>query len=821
MQSLPEALAPLAGWAQFICWIAVPSNLEPGKMDKFPVDWQTGHVCNAHDARVWTTFENAARAAPAFNRGWGSGVGFVFTEADPFFFLDADKCLQPDNTWNPVALDLSARLAGAACEVSQSGRGLHWFGTLSRPLEHGTKNAVLGLELYTKKRFVALTGAGAMGHAMADCTEQLATIITQFFAPQTSVDEFAGWTTEPVANWSGPEDDDELIKKACASGQRSAAKAFGGVDQGVTFNDLWTANAGPLGAKWPHTHRPFDNSQADQSLANHLAYWTGKDCERMERLMRRSALFREKWDAHKTYLTNTILKACAFVQNVASGRAQPAPAVPPPAREDLENAALAAGRTVRNPAQEYMGPVEQFDHFAGCFFLAENALVYDLTRDAILKRPTFDVLFGGHVFVMDPMGQKTTTSAWDAFTQSRVNIPTIVDDLCFRPELPSGHVVRDGHRRRVNSYVPYTPPMEPGGNEGAQPLIDLLRVMLPAGNDALILTHYLAAIVQYPGRKFQWWPVLQGAEGNGKTFILKAVEFAVGPHFSHFPNSHKLAKEGIKFNAWLQRKLFLAIEEFYCGNRRDFLDEFKVIVTNETNAFEKKGVDETTTDNRANGILCTNHRDAVPITRDNRRYAVFYGAQQSAEDIQRAGLTNAYWAEMWDWFRGRGNYLHMGADYGARVIAHYLKHYPLQEAFDPTKGLAARAPETSSTSEAIKQSLGRVEQEILECIEEGLPGFAGGWVSSYHLDLLIDRMRASVQRSKRRDLMRTLGYDWHPALQDGRVNDIVTPDNRKPKLYVRHGHPSLQLRNPGDVGRAYSAAQTLALAPSDAQRAFG
>lgn len=822
MQKLPPALAPLAGWAQFICWIAVPNSLEPGKMDKFPVDWRTGHVCNAHDNRFWTAFTNAAAAAPGFDRGWGSGVGFVFTEADPFFFLDADKCWDAvAGAWSPVALDLAARLGGAACEVSQSGKGLHWFGTLSHQIEHGTKNAPLGLELYTRKRFVALTGNGAQGDAMADCTAALETIVAQFFAPQSSVNEFEGWTAEPVASWSGPEDDEDLIKKACASGQRSAAKAFGGGEAGVTFKDLWDANAAVLGAKWPHSNRPFDNSQADQSLANHLAYWTGKNCERMERLMRRSALAREKWDAHKTYLTGTILKACAFVANVATAKAQPAPAVPMPAREDLENAAHGAGRAVRAPNAEYMDPVAQLGHFDGCFFMADNARVFDLNRNCTYPKASFDVLYGGHVFVMDPLGQKTTTSAWEAFTLSRVNAPLIVDDLCFRPELPSGRVIRDGQRMLVNSYVPYDAPVVEGDPE---PLLGLLRVILPNDRDRTIFLHYIAAIVQYPGRKFQWWPVLQGAEGNGKSFIIEVVKFAVGPHYTHMPASHKLAREGIKFNAWLQRKLFLAVEEFYCGNRRDFLDEFKVVVTNETNTLEKKGVDETTTDNRANGMLCTNHKDAVPITVDNRRYAIFYTAQQTAADVLAAGLTNDYWALMWDWFKGRGTYEHMGAMYGARVLANFLKTYELQAEYDPTRGLAARAPQTSSTPAAIKASLGTVEQEILDAIEEGQQGFAGGWVSSYYLDLLIDKLRARVQRNKRRDLMKTLGYDWHPALEDGRVNEMVTPDNRKPKLYIRDGHPALALKTPALVAKAYVRAQADALGlgtSGGAEKAFG
>jgi len=814
MLTLPPALAPMAAYPSWICWIARPSQTKPGKLEKFPIHHQTGHFVDAHDPANWTNPETAMVRAPGFNQGWGSGAGFVFTDADDFFFLDIDGCFVNDQ-WTPLAQELIARLPGAACEVSASGRGLHLFGRTG-PLEHGTRNIPLGLELYTRKRFVALTGSHARGDAGQDCTAALAAIVTQYFPPTALArGEHGDWTTEPVDGYGGPEDDDDLIARAIAGGQRNAAAAFGG-DQGVTFADLWTANEEPLGKRWPDATRPFSPSEADQALANHLAFWTGKNCERMERLMRRSALVREKWDTHHTYLELTIKNACAFVQKVAEGRKSSAgAALPPVDREELVEVARSAGREVRPINAEYMNPAQQLDHFDGCFFLSESAKVFDLTRNAIVGKGSFDVLKGGHLFVMDPLGQKTTGSAWDAFTLSRVNVPQIVDDLCFRPEIESGAVIRDGHRTLVNSYVAYDPPTTEGD---PAPFLTVLEKSYPDERDRQILLHYFACLVQHPGRKLQWWPVLQGAEGTGKTMIIETLRFAIGPHYSHTPNAAKIAKHGIQFNAWLSRKLFLALEEVHFSNRRDFLEEFKAIVTNTTSTLEKKGVDETTTDNRANGILATNHRDGVPITVDTRRYAVFFSVLQDAAAIQAAGLTNDFWGDFWDWFRGHGVYAHQGAMYGARVLANYLQTFPMAAEFDPTREMAARAPRTSSTAEAVTASLGQIEQEILDAIEEGQPGFAGGWVSSKYLDLLIDRKRVNVQRNKRREMMQRLGYDWHPALRDGRVNDVVMPDAGKPKLYVRAGHLALNLTTPVEVARAYSKAQDAT--SSDAARAF-
>ena len=108
----------------------------------------------------------------------------------------------------------------------------------------------------------------------------------------------------------------------------------------------------------------------------------------------------------------------------------------------------------------------------------------------------------------------------------------------------------------------------------------------------------------------------------------------------------------------------------------------------------------------------------------------------------------------------------------------------------------------------MQASLGRAEQEVQDAIEEGKPGFAGGWVSSKALDGLLDAIRAPVPRNKRRGLMQALGYDWHPALHDGRVNEVVAPDASKPKLYVRNGHLALNAETPAQVARLYQEAQT-------------
>jgi primase-polymerase (primpol)-like protein len=184
---------------KFVVYKVVPSSSRPGKTDKFPCNL-AGQIVSAHDPANWLDATTAEAAAAAYGPGYG--VGFAFTESDPFWFLDIDECRlgdgTPENpfTWSPLAQQLCGLLAGCAIEISQSGRGLHIFGT-GRPPAHGCTNKALGLEFYHTGRFAALTGTNAIGNAATDASAVLPALVCYIlpcrccWSRRTSVDR---WT---------------------------------------------------------------------------------------------------------------------------------------------------------------------------------------------------------------------------------------------------------------------------------------------------------------------------------------------------------------------------------------------------------------------------------------------------------------------------------------------------------------------------------------------------------------------------------------------------------------------------------------------------
>lgn len=780
MHQLPPALAPMGAYRQFLCYALVPSQTRPGKMDKIPLSPHTGQVCTAHDPANWTTAEHACAVATHWGNGYG--VAFAFTKDDPYFFVDLDGCFDGAQ-WSPLALKVAAMFPGAAMELSQSGKGMHIFGTGQAPA-HGKKNAALGMEFYTELRFVALTGIGAMGDASTDHTAALYAITAEYFPPSAGADGDFSLSDAPVPEWRGPTDDADLIRRALMS--RSAASAFGGR---ASFADLWNCNTEALAKAYPDPARMFDASQADAALASHLAFWTGRHGERIRRLMLQSGLVRDKWN-RDDYLPRTICEILARPGEVLTDKLPEPPSVPQAAAQAPTQADV-TGNT-------FLSPEAQKSLFAGCVYVQDRHRVLT-PGGALLKPEQFKVAYGGYVFAMDAVNERTSRNAWEAFTESQVLRAPRADTICFKPDRPPGEIIDDAGRARVNTWWPANVRRVVGD---VSPFMDHLRRVLPDERDREILLSYMAACVQYKGVKFPWAPVLQGAEGNGKTLFSACVAEAVGQHYTHWPHAEDLDSQ---FNGWIADKVFIAVEELYSQEHQaEIVEKLKTLITGGMGIqIQFKGVDQASMSICANFMITTNYRNAIRKTPDNaRRFGIFYSAQQSVADIARDGMSGDYFPRLYDWLKHRD---------GFAIVSELLHTYPIAPEFNPA-GAMHRAPNTSTTEAAIIESRGSVEQQIAEVIAQDTPGFIGGWISSVMLDRLITdtlKMGNRLSHTKRRELLQGMGYVLHPGLPDGRVNNPVQPDGRKPQLFVKPGSPQAAIVGPAEIARAYSAAQML------------
>ncbi|WP_119068751.1 DUF3987 domain-containing protein [Rubrobacter indicoceani] len=286
-------------FAQWICWRY--EDRSGGKKTKVPYSPTTGRRARTDDPSTWTTLSEVRRAAPDYD-----GVGFVFTEQDPFLGVDLDSCVNPDTgevgSWaREIVDDLDSYT-----ELSPSGTGIHIIVRATLP---GGGNRKGRIELYDRGRFFTVTG------------DRLPGTPARTEARQREIDRLHRklFPPEPPRNGHAPNglSDDEILRRAISSAN------------GNRFIRLWEGDRTGYAS----------DSEADLALVSMLAFWCGPDEERIEDLFSRSNLVRDKWN-RKDYRRRTIARALSgtseFYSCSANDTRQLAVGSPPPLSQTVE-----------------------------------------------------------------------------------------------------------------------------------------------------------------------------------------------------------------------------------------------------------------------------------------------------------------------------------------------------------------------------------------------------------------------------------------------------------------------------------------------------
>jgi primase-polymerase (primpol)-like protein len=263
---------------QWVCFLS--HWKKDGKLAKVPINPRTGLFASVNDFSTWGTFQQACQCLE--NRPGLSGLGFVFSEADPFIGVDFDHCRDPLNGCiHPQVMQWIETL-DSYTEISFSGSGLHVFIVASLPSGGRKKDSI---ELYERQRFFVVTGNhldNTPDEINVRQTEINQLQMALFGPPKISLPGVQPPQCRDI-------DDDALLKQILASRQgEKFLRLFDGITAGYD-----------------------SHSQADLALCSILSCWT-KDEAQIDRIFRNSGLYREKWDALRsktTYGSLTIQRA--------------------------------------------------------------------------------------------------------------------------------------------------------------------------------------------------------------------------------------------------------------------------------------------------------------------------------------------------------------------------------------------------------------------------------------------------------------------------------------------------------------------------------
>lgn len=316
-------------------WNKVPVWFDRNAKTGRPETW---HIPSNSPA-TWHEFEEVARLVGTVQKApapW-LGIAFRFAPANPFAFIDLDKCIDTaTGVIDPWALSVIRRF-DSYTEITQSGRGIRIIirgekpGTRCRTTTAGGHQ----VEVYDKTQFSALTGRRldlfGLSMAVNDRQGQLAGFYQELFpgdAAGSAANNKDGGPLPPVP----PAD----------------------------RSDSWIIAR--LETK-PYWHGP-NKSEQDQQLANRIAYYCGQDPARIERIMMQAPARRSKW-RRKDYIRGTIEEALAWCFR----------------RAWFYEHDLAKWQEQQDQRREKIGPINEAD-LVGLFAAGKEAKVRRLVGEA-------------------------------------------------------------------------------------------------------------------------------------------------------------------------------------------------------------------------------------------------------------------------------------------------------------------------------------------------------------------------------------------------------------------------------------------------------
>lgn len=285
-EKIPAELRSLPHW---VCWRFEERN---GKQTKVPISPANGAEADVTNKTLWVPFDQAI----AYQRRQNNidGIGWVFSDDDPFTGIDVDKCISNEQ-YSELARSVLNRFPGSYAEISPSGTGLKlWLrGKLPVPPERtGRKIPKLGIETYCRGRYFTVTSQAIVDVDSGRLPDHQSVIADHH-------EELQRWFAELFHSAKPADKTDKTPAVAVSASIAEIVAKASSAANGEKFTRLWAGDCSEYGD---------DRSSGDQALCNMLAFWCGNDAGLIDETFRQSGMMRAKWK-REYYRDRTIAKA--------------------------------------------------------------------------------------------------------------------------------------------------------------------------------------------------------------------------------------------------------------------------------------------------------------------------------------------------------------------------------------------------------------------------------------------------------------------------------------------------------------------------------
>ena len=229
--------------------------------------------------------------------------------------------------------------------------------------------------------------------------------------------------------------------------------------------------------------------------------------------------------------------------------------------------------------------------------------------------------------------------------------------------------------------------------------------LLEKPEERRLLVDWLSWVVQNPGKHVNWSILLQGVEGDGKSFFAFLLRAVMGVSNVQMLNAHILESP---FTDWVVGQCVTCIEEvrlIKATNKYELLNRIKPFITNDVIEVHPKGKATYDAVNTTSYLLFSNFRDALPLDDDGRRYCVLFSRWQRKDKL------DAFKAENPDYYDNLYNTIVTSAP----ALRKWLLEWEQEESFK-AKG---DAPTTDAKKYMIRQAQPEFIQNVFDIISEG------------------------------------------------------------------------------------------------------